>query len=105
MDELYVESFSKYEKEVTSEVVKNEPLLENHPIEIEDFGYQMSYYLDRLEREITKEYEDFSDFRFVFDRIKKKIKAQEIKDISFDLDTLEELLDVDLPMLNLKSRH
>ena len=99
MDELYIESFSK--KEVTQTVTESKyvPVVENDNVEIYEFNNQMHFYLDQLEKEITDQYQDFTDFRFIFDRIKKKIKEKKVDGILDILNDLEELFDISLSTL------
>lgn len=103
MDELYIESFSKPEKviQLTTEI-KHVAVVEDNHIEIYEFNNQMLFYLDQLEKDITNEYKDFTDFRFIFDKIKKKLKAKNVDGILDLLVDLEELLDIGLPTIILK---
>lgn len=102
MDELYVESFSKREV-VTTKVVDIQPVEEKPIVEVYEFKNQMHYHLDQLELMITQEFKDFTHFKFVFDRIKAKLKDDDIKSVLQTLFELEELIDLRLPLLALKS--
>lgn len=62
-------------------------------------GEQLSVFqfyteLDQLEIEVKEKHQDFADFNFLFDKIRKKLKAKTIKGIDEDLTNLEELLEV-----------
>ena len=102
MSELYIESFSVQEKIVQPTEIKNTTIVEDSLIEINEFNSQMTVYLDRLEKEITTEYKDFTDFSFIFNKIKKKIKEKEVDGIQPLLAELEELLDIELPLATLR---
>lgn len=103
MDELYIESFSKKQSAIIAET-DNRPMIdENLVAEVYEFNNQMHYYLDQLEKIITDEFGDFTDFRFVFDRIKKNLKENKTKVILATLHELEELVDLGLPFLALKT--
>ncbi len=95
MNELYVESFSKQEKsvQIISEI-RNPTIIEETPVEIYELAHQMIIHLDQLEKEITDAYGSFTDFRFIFDKIKKKLKAKNTEGIFDLLADLEELIDL-----------
>lgn len=102
MDALYVESFSVKERVSETEEIKNSAIVEIVPVEIHEFNGQMLMYLDRLEKEISLEYEGSANFHFLFEKIKKKLKEQDFVAIQAHLNDLEELLDVNLPTMLLK---
>lgn len=97
MDTLYVESFSVKERISQAEEVKNKTIIESIPVESHEFNGQMQLYLDRLEREIDKEYRNFANFHFIFDKIRANLKKGDLLAIQVLLTDLEELLDIGLP--------
>lgn len=103
-DELYIESFSSQERDLQEvEKPKNSPLIENNSLELYEFTHQMHFYLEKLREEITKECGNFSDFIFVFERIRHALKEKDVERIPRLLADLEELLDVELPLMALKA--
>jgi hypothetical protein len=97
MNELYIENFSKQERSVQPiREIKNSTIIEDTPVEIYELTHQMIIHLDRLEKEITNDCKDFTDFRFIFDKIKKKLKAKDVEGIFEMLADLEELIDLGL---------
>lgn len=105
MEDLYVENFSKQAKAsrdalksiVPSEIEHSETLKKS-----DDFLIDLSLCIERLEKEIEKQYMDYQDYRFIFRDLKEKIKQKKIPEIFPLLDDLEELLDLDLPAIQLK---
>lgn len=105
-EELLAENFYKQEKH--TQTVSN---LNSAPSEIEDQNFpkkddismlEMVTFLDRLEKEIEKEYLDFADYRFIFNKIRTEFKKKSVKEVIELLDNLEELLDLGLPSIILK---
>ena len=107
MEELYVENFSKHEDRsqpvsdaasaLPSEIERN-----NHLPQKTDILFEMGAFLDRLEKEIEKEYLDFADYRFTFSKIRKELKKESVEGVLELLDKLEELLDLGLPSIILR---
>lgn len=67
-----------------------------------DLMLDMGIFLRRLENEIEREYADFADYRFIFNRIRTAFKQNSVEGVIEQLDNLEELLDLALPSLFLK---
>ncbi|MFI5342603.1 MAG: hypothetical protein ACHQUC_00100 [Chlamydiales bacterium] len=62
--------------------------------ETSEWVFQFHTGLDQLEIEVKDKHQDSADFSFLFDKIRKKLKAKRVKGIDEDLETLEELLEV-----------
>lgn len=107
MEDLYVENFSKHEdhsqpvSDMTS-VLPSEIVRNNNLPQKKDILFEMSAFLDRLEKEIEKEYLDFADYRFTFNKIRKELKKESVEGVVELLDKLEELLDLGLPSIILR---
>ncbi len=105
MEELYVEKFSKSvqpSQGVLDTILPSEIKNPQTPKKSEDFLIDLGVCLNRLEKEIEKQYIDFKDYRFIFSNLKEKIKRRDIQEIFPLLDDLEELLDLSLPSILLK---
>lgn len=106
MEELYVENFATQDRKVELVVkpVSSNSALEsqNAPKASSDIILDMVTFLDRLEKEIEKEYFDFDDYQFIFEEIRVALKNRSIEGVPELLDELEELLDLGLPSIILK---
>ncbi|MBA2368459.1 MAG: hypothetical protein H0V82_05480 [Candidatus Protochlamydia sp.] len=112
MDELFVENFSKRrspERAITRDLDQiffketiQDPIitldLQNKSALMLDIGI----FLSRLENEIERQYADFADYRFFFNRIRTAFKQNSVEGVFEQLDSLEELLDLALPSLLIK---
>lgn len=104
MEELYVENFSKnvHASTIIDTVLPSEIKNLQNPKKSEDFLIDLTVCLNRLEKEIERQYVDFKDYRFIFSNLKEKIKRRNIQEIIPLLDELEELLDLSLEDILLK---
>lgn len=104
MEELDVENFSKNVHASTLIDTVLPPEIKNPRAakKSEDFLLDLMVCLNRLEKEIEKEYVNFKDYRFIFSNLKEKIKLRNIQKIIPLLDELEELLDLSLQAILLK---
>ena len=106
MDELYVENFAI--KKINTRNYENnmsQSIVEEKSNEIVESTSQMIQLLDRLEREITLDYKDFTDFRFLFEKMRKVLKKKSVEGILDWLAELEELLDLGVPSILLKNSY
>ena len=100
MEELYIENFSiKKIKTQSLENTSAQSIALEKPKEFDQSTHQMIAFLDQLEREITHDYKDFTDFRFLFEKIRKTLKKNSVEGILDWLADLEELLDLGVPSI------
>lgn len=97
MDDLYTETFFKQEKEIAIFKEKSSTaILEEHPVEIFEATNQMYFNLDQLEKILACELENFSNFQFIFDKIREKLKTKSLDGVLGLLTEMEELLDLEI---------
>lgn len=112
MDELYSEDFSKKNSVISFKMEETDlPFREIIPIKPVEIPYtdpheatslveiyettnQMNFHLDQLEKAIFDEFKNFSAFRFIFVKIREKLKQKMTNGIPELLEELEQLLDL-----------
>jgi hypothetical protein len=68
-------------------------IIQPQSAEVYEVLNQISFNLDQLEKALFKGYENYSDFQFIFDNIREKLKQQNTEGITALLNELEDLLD------------
>jgi len=114
MDELYSESFftssgmllkkesprpilKEAVREIKKENIARAPLqvpVDTPSVESYETTNQISFYLDQLEKELFQEFENCSDFRFIFSKIRNKLRDKDTRGIYELLTDLEELMEL-----------